>query len=91
MVVVSERVGLGQGEVIREVLSLEVAPGLRGIDDSPLIWRAAVLQSRLKDLLCRNPVVCTGTEALSLIESFCPPLGVQIERKEEFSFVGYAV
>jgi hypothetical protein len=91
MVVVSERVGLGQGEVIREILSLEVAPGLRGVDDSPLVRRAAILQSCLEDLLGRNPVICTGTETLGLIESFGSSLGVQIEREEVFSFVGHAI
>lgn len=91
MVVVSERVGFCQGEVIWEVLPLEVSPGLRRVDDSPLVRRATILQSCLKDLLGRNPVVCTSTETLSLVESFLTPLGVQIEREEVFSCVGHAV
>ena len=91
MVVVSERIGFGQSVVIREVLSLEVAPSLRGVDDSPLVRRTAVRQSSLEDLLGRNPVVGTGTETLCLVESFRSSLGVQIEREEEFSFVSYAI
>jgi hypothetical protein len=90
MVVVSERIGLGQSEVIREVVSLEVPPGLRGVDNGPLVRCAAVLQSSLEDLLGRNPVVCTGTETLGLIESFCSSLRVQVEREEVLSFIGHA-
>lgn len=74
MIVVSKGIRLGQSEVIGEVFSLEVTPGLRGINDSPLIWRTAVLQPCLKYLLSRNPVIGTGTEALRLIKSFLASL-----------------
>lgn len=84
MVVVSNGVGLSQGEVIGEILSLEVAPSLRGVDDGPLIRRTTGLYSRLEDLLGRNPVVGTGTEALGLIEALFTSFGVKVERKKVF-------
>lgn len=89
MVVVGKCVGLGQGEMIREILSLEVTPGLWSVDDSPLVWYTPVFQSFLKNLLGRDPVVCSGTETLRLIEPLLSTLRVQVERKKPFSFICY--
>ncbi len=62
MIRVSEGVGLGKSKLERDVLSHHIAPSLRGVDLSPHVESAMV-----HSLVCRNPVVGTGTETLSLV------------------------
>ncbi len=69
-------------------MSLEVAPGLRGVNDGPSVGHATIRYSSLENLLGWNPVVCTGTETLGLVEVIT--IGVQGERKEVLGLVSHA-
>jgi hypothetical protein len=82
---VSDRVRLSKSEVPRDVLSLEIAPGLGGIDLSPLVHQATI-----HGLLGRNPIVSTSTETHALVEVFLPSKVVQPVREKPIGFFSQA-
>ena len=82
---ISNRVGLSQSEVPRDILSLEIAPGLGGIDLRPHIHQAAI-----HGLLGRNPIISTSTEAHAFVEVFLPAKVVQPVWQKIVSLFGEA-
>ena len=69
--------------MIWDILSLEVAPGLRRCHLRPHVVEAIV-----ERLLCRNPIVGPGTETLTFVRGFFPAGVVQPVGKEPVSAIG---
>jgi hypothetical protein len=82
---VSDCVRLSKSEVPRDVLSLEIAPGLGGIDLRPLVHQATI-----HSLLGRNPIVSTCTETHALVEVFLSSKVVQPVREKPISLFSQA-
>lgn len=74
---VSERVRLGEGKVVGNVLAFIVAPGLRAVNDGPL-----VVGTKVHGLVRGDPVVGTGAEALRLVVALFGVLVVEPVRQE---------
>lgn len=72
MVGVSDGVCISQGIMIRNILSLEVTPGLRCSHLRPHVVKAIV-----HGLLSGDPVVSASTKALAFVVGFLPALVVE--------------
>jgi len=82
---VSDRVRLGKSEMPRDILSLEISPGLGGIDLRPHVHQATI-----HGLLGRNPIVSTSTKTHALVEVFLPSKVVQPIREKPISLVSHS-
>jgi hypothetical protein len=80
---VCERVGLGESKVVGNVLALKVAPGLRVVNDGPL-----VVGTKVHGLVRGDPVVGTGTEALALVVALLGVFVVEPVRQQVVGLVG---
>ena len=73
MIRVANRVGLGQLEVVGNILLLEVTPRLRRRD-----LRPRVVETVIQRLVGRNPVIGTSTETLALVRRLFSTLVVKV-------------
>lgn len=59
---IGNSIRLSQGKVVRDILTLEIAPRLRSRNLGP-----SIVQTTIEGLVSRDPVIGPGTETLTLV------------------------